>query len=212
MRKKRYYLYMSEQEIKQNFSKNLILLRKAKGLTQLALAEKINYSDKSISKWERGDVLPDIVTFRMVADFFEVSVDDLISTPSEPKVVKRGNRVIITLLSCVGAFLCAFLVDRLMDVWGASEKSWLAYIYVLPVTGILWVIFSSIWFSLRARFISVSYLVWTSGLALYLTMYQFVYVNLWFLFIVCAFGEVLIILGFILMARKAKMKNSIKED
>lgn len=203
---------MSEQEIKQNFSKNLILLRKAKGLTQLALAEKINYSDKSISKWERGDVLPDIVTFRMVADFFEVTVDDLISTPSEPKVVKRGNRVIITLLSCVGAFLCAFLVDRLMDVWGASEKSWLAYIYVLPVTGVLWVVFSSIWFSLLSRFISVSYLVWMSGLALYLTMYQFAYANLWFLFIVCAIGEVLTILGFILMARKEKMKNAINED
>ena len=203
---------MSEQEIKQNFSKNLILLRKAKGLTQLALAEKINYSDKSISKWERGDVLPDIVTFRMVADFFEVTVDDLISTPSEPKVVKRGNRVIITLLSCVGAFLCAFLVDRLMDVWGASEKSWLAYIYVLPVTGILWVVFSSIWFSLLSRFISVSYLVWMSGLALYLTMYQFAYANLWFLFIVCAIGEVLTILGFILMARKERMKNAINED
>lgn len=203
---------MSEQEIKQNFSKNLILLRKAKGLTQLALAEKINYSDKSISKWERGDVLPDIVTFRMVADFFEVTVDDLISTPSEPKVVKRGNRVIITLLSCVGAFLCAFLVDRLMNEFGASEKSWLAYIYALPVTGILWVVFSSIWFSLRSRFISVSYLVWMSGLALYLTMYQFAYANLWFLFIVCAIGEVLTILGFILMARKEKMKNAINED
>lgn len=203
---------MSEQEIKQNFSKNLILLRKAKGLTQLALAEKINYSDKSISKWERGDVLPDIVTFRMVADFFEVTVDDLISTPSEPKVVKRGNRVIITLLSCVGAFLCAFLVDRLMNEFGASEKSWLAYIYALPVTGILWVVFSSIWFSLLSRFISVSYLVWMSGLALYLTMYQFAYANLWFLFIVCAIGEVLTILGFILMARKEKMKNAINED
>ena len=197
---------MSEQEIKQNFSKNLILLRKAKGLTQLALAEKINYSDKSISKWERGDVLPDIVTFRMVADFFEVTVDDLISTPSEPKVVKRGNRVIITLLSCVGAFLCAFLVDRLMDVWGASEKSWLAYIYVLPVTGILWVVFSSIWFSLLSRFISVSYLVWMSGLALYLTMYQFAYANLWFLFIVCATFQVLVFMWFALFNRIEKEK------
>ena len=198
---------MTEQEIKQNFSKNLILLRKAKGLTQLSLAEKLNYSDKSVSKWERGDVLPDIVTFRMIADYFEVTVDELIATPSEPKVVKRGNRVIITLLSCVGAFLCAFLVDRMMDTLGAREKSWMSYIYALTATGVIWVIFSSIWFSIKARFLSVSYLVWTSGLSLYLTMLQFANSNLWFIFVLCAIVECMIILGFILEDRKAKMKE-----
>lgn len=198
---------MTEQEIKQNFSKNLILLRKAKGLTQLSLAEKLNYSDKSISKWERGDVLPDIVTFRMIADYFEVTVDELISTPSEPKVVKRGNRIIITLLSCVGAFLCAFLVDRMMDTLGAREKSWMSYIYALTATGVIWVIFSSIWFSIKARFLSVSYLIWMTGLALYLTMHQFANVNLWFIFVLCAILECMVILGFILIARKVKMKE-----
>ena len=58
---------MDELIIKQNFARNLLAYRKARGLTQSQLAEKLNYSDKSISKWERGDVLPDIVTISMIA-------------------------------------------------------------------------------------------------------------------------------------------------
>ncbi len=201
---------MTEQEIKQNFSKNLILLRKAKGLTQAGLAEKINYSDKSISKWERGDVIPDIVTFRMLADFFEVSIDNLIGTPTETKLVKRSNRFIITLLSCVGVILCAFLVDRMLDTFGVTEKTWLSYIYALPVTGILLVVFSCVWFSIRVKCIAVSYLVWMVGLALYLTMSQFFNINLWFIFIVCVFLECMTIFGFILLVNKEKIKNAIK--
>ena len=63
---------MNEMDIKQNFSKNLSVLRKSRNMTQAELAEKLNYSDKSISKWERGDVLPDITTFKMIADFFGI--------------------------------------------------------------------------------------------------------------------------------------------
>ena len=198
---------MSEQEIKQNYSKNLIALRKAKGYTQAGLAEKINYSDKSISKWERGDVLPDIVTLKMVADFFGVTVDELIGTKVEPKSIKRGNRIIITLLSCFGAILCALLVDRLLATFNVEEGTWLAYIYALPVMGIVLVVLCSVWFSLFSRFLAVSFLIWVAGLSLYLTMIQFLSVDLWFVFVVCAIMECMIILGFILMARKIKHKN-----
>lgn len=198
---------MSEQEIKQNFSKNLIALRKAKGYTQAVLAEKINYSDKSISKWERGDVLPDIVTFRMVADFFGVTVDELIGAKVEPKSIERGNRIIITLLSCFGAVLCAFLVERMLSTFGVEENVWLSYIYALPVMGIVLVVLSSVWFCLLARFFAVSYLIWTAGLSLYLTLFEFLAVDLWFVFVLCAILECMTVLGFILMARKVSQEK-----
>ena len=188
---------MSEQEIKQNFSKNLIALRKSKGYTQAVLAEKINYSDKSISKWERGDVLPDIVTFRMMADFFGVTVDELIGAKVEPKSIKSGNRIIITLISCLGAVLCAFLVDRMLAVFNIEEKTWLTYIYALPVTGVILVVLCSVWFNILARFCAVTYLIWTTGLALYLTMFNFLAIDLWFVFVMCAIMECMVILGFL---------------
>lgn len=203
---------MLEQEIKRNFSKNLILLRKAKGLTQAELADKINYSNKSISKWERGDVLPDIITFRMLAGFFEVSIDELISAPTTPKVIKRGNRFIISLLSCIGVFLCAVLTDRLLSSASIMDHGWMSYIYALSATGVLCVVFSSVWFSLIAKFFSVSYLLWAVGLGLYLSLYLFVGVNLWFIFIACGILQCMAVLGFLLPARRAKLKKNLNDD
>ena len=53
---------MEEQEqLKQTVANNIAQLRKSKGLTQLELAERLNYSDKAVSKWERGEGLPDVL-------------------------------------------------------------------------------------------------------------------------------------------------------
>ena len=61
------------------FSDNLIQLRKLHSLSQEDLAEKLNVSRQTVSKWESGDSLPDIEKCRILADFFEVSLDDLVS-------------------------------------------------------------------------------------------------------------------------------------
>ena len=66
------------QELKLIIAKNIQKLRQEKGMTQLELAEKLNYSDKSISKWERGESIPDIVVLKAVADLFEVTLDYLV--------------------------------------------------------------------------------------------------------------------------------------
>ena len=52
--------------------------RKKKGWTQKQLAEKLNISDKTVSKWECGDGYPDITLLPTIANFFEVTVDELI--------------------------------------------------------------------------------------------------------------------------------------
>ena len=61
------------------FSDNLILLRKAKNMTQEELAEKLNVTRQTLSKWETGDSLPDIEKSRMIADIFDVSLDELVT-------------------------------------------------------------------------------------------------------------------------------------
>ena len=46
--------------LKTIIAKNIVLLRTGERLTQAELAERLNYSDKAVSKWERGESLPDI--------------------------------------------------------------------------------------------------------------------------------------------------------
>ena len=94
------------EEIKANFAKNLMSLRKEMKLTQVELAEKINYSDKAISKWERGESVPDIGILKTIADMFGVTVDYLISSHDTEKVpneqtamvkhIKKKNRLFLS--------------------------------------------------------------------------------------------------------------------
>ncbi len=58
--------------------KNIVYFRKKEGLTQRELSEKLNYSDKVISKWERGESLPDVLALTEIAAYFNVSIDKLI--------------------------------------------------------------------------------------------------------------------------------------
>ena len=66
-------------ELKAVFAGNLIHLRTKAGLTQAELAEKIHYSDKSVSKWERAESLPDLQVAKELAQVFGVTVDFLIT-------------------------------------------------------------------------------------------------------------------------------------
>lgn len=72
---------------------NLAMYRKTSGLTQLELAKKVNYSDKVISKWERGESLPGIEALIILAKFFGISVDDLVSERGEEISSKESNLV-----------------------------------------------------------------------------------------------------------------------
>ena len=78
-------------DIKDYFAINLIQFRKAMNLTQAELAEKLNYSDKAVSKWERAESLPDIYTIKLIADFFGITVDTLISEPKKERVKPNYN-------------------------------------------------------------------------------------------------------------------------
>ena len=58
---------------------NLAELRKEENLTQAEFAAQFNYSDKAVSKWERGDSLPDVVMLKTIADLYGLRVDDLLT-------------------------------------------------------------------------------------------------------------------------------------
>lgn len=83
-------------ELKQIFAGNLSRLRLAHGWTQAELAEKLNYSDKTVSKWERGESIPDVSILKQISELFHISLDDLLSEPhageEEPAWEKAEER------------------------------------------------------------------------------------------------------------------------
>ena len=90
---------MNEENFKKLVAKNLSFYRKANKLTQLELAEKLNYSDKAISKWERGESLPDLYTLNVIAEFFGITINDLCSLTKNdikaPTLIYNGESQLI---------------------------------------------------------------------------------------------------------------------
>lgn len=98
-------------QIETNISKNIKELRVASGMKQSELGDKIAYSDKTISKWENGSSVPDIVALGAVADLFGITVDDLIRENAADKLINREkNRHPInrTTLLCFAFRFCPF--------------------------------------------------------------------------------------------------------
>ena len=166
------------KDLKFVIAKNIQKLRQEKGMTQLDLAEKINYSDKSVSKWERGESLPDVVVLKMIADLFEVTLDYLVEEehkgqPATQQMMDknyRRNCLIITGTSIFIVFLMATLIFGILFMFFPETLyPWLCYVYAIPAAIIVWLVFNSIWFEPRKNFIIVSLLVWSLLIALYLT-------------------------------------------
>ena len=86
---------MDDEKIKARIGSNIASFRKAAGLTQAGLAEKLNYSDKAISKWERGESVPDVLTLMQLSSLFGVTVDALVSgdAPIEPEIAEPEKPV-----------------------------------------------------------------------------------------------------------------------
>lgn len=189
--------------------KNIAELRKSHGMTQLELAEKLNYSDKAISKWERGEVTTDILVLKEVADLFGVSLDYFFEEEhpkqSEPVQTVKGklhNRGIITGISMIVVLLIATLAFVISDmIVKGNHATWLAFVYAVPLTMIVWLVFNSIWFKKHRNFLIVSLLMWTTIAAAFITALLFNQV-LWKLFILGAPGQIIIILWSYIKGKK----------
>ena len=115
------------ENLKRNIKNNLIKYRKENGLTQLQLAQKLGYSDKTISKWEREEGVPDIYILKEIADLYGITVNDLISEEtikSEKNIIpklSRRNKIIISLLSAGLVWLVATTINVILDL-AISDK------------------------------------------------------------------------------------------
>lgn len=194
------------EDIKIIFAKNLISLRKQSKITQAELAREINYSDKAVSKWERGDSIPDVVVLKSIADLFGVTIDYLITEheDSEPvelqsdyeKGIKKKNRILISVLPIVGILVVATIVYVILHAVAPSKRNFIfCYILPLPICALIEMIFSGVWGKKIMRFIAVSALIWLTILDVFLVVGMFLsYYPL--IFVIALPAEILVLISF----------------
>ena len=186
------------QDIKPIVSKNISTLRQYNDMTQAELAAALNYSDKAVSKWERAESLPDVAVLKEMAELFSVSVDYLLEEhPNEKRPPRRfntKNRIFITGICILAVALLATLCFVITDFFFDNTLNfWLVYVYAVPVSFIIWLIFSCVWFNKNLVFLIISLLLWSVLASVYLTCLPFG-VNYWLLFIIGVPAQGIIIL------------------
>lgn len=192
------------ENFKKIVAENIIRLRTAHELTQAQLGEKLNYSDKSISKWERGDAIPDAYVLKKMAELFNVTVDYILTQHSEKEKIKvhkvrRYSRSVISTIAFIGiwtAALIAFVVT-----WLLSSPIWLILVYTVPVSLTALLVLNSLWGKGRVNMFIISGIVWGVITCVYLTFYQS---NWWQLFIVGVPVQLIIILSFHIKKNRKK--------
>ena len=203
-----------ENENKQQelLAKNLVYYRKASGLTQLELAEKFNYSDKSISKWERGEGFPDVFVLKSLADFYGITIDDFY-LEEHKKIVRQSQRrkqIYIRLLSIAIGWLVTVLTFFLLNTLLPPEKPfkpWLVFIYGTTITAIIWLVWEFIYHKRFNRMLATSSLIWSVACSLYFTFLIAVGINLPLIFVVAVPLQVLEILWYLFRSKKNKTGN-----
>lgn len=176
-----------DKDIKQIIAKNLANLRKNKKITQTELAEQFGYSDKAISKRENGDTLPDIQTLYQLCEFYNVTLDFLVSEQSFDEKIKYINhlnkRVIINnslieLLYCSFVWILAVIIYVYLYTF-SEINYWQIFIWAIPATTIVMLLFTKVWKQKLYTFIVRSLFFWTLVTACYI---QFIEYNIWPLF------------------------------
>jgi len=192
------------KDLREIIASNICALRAKKGITQYELAKAVNYSDKAVSKWERGESVPEISVLKQVADYFGVTVDYLLCETHEEfdkkqRIVgqaEKRNRGLITALGfmlvwLVATFLFVHLNAAIPDM---KLPSWCIFIYAVPLSFTVLLILNSVWGRLKLNFAFISVIVWSVLLSVYLTLLFVLEINFWLLFLVGIPAQVIILL------------------
>ena len=203
---------MDDEQVKTRIGANIAFYRKRAGLTQAGLAEKLNYSDKAVSKWERGESVPDVLTMMQLANQFEITVNDLLgdinALPGNPSTLERAmtqvsekalrrkaNKNIILGLSATLVWFVALLIFVVVSSLGIP-KSWVAFFYAIPANAIVLLCLRSAWHKYSWNKVLISVIVWGSLASIYVSLRVFLDANVWKVFLLGIPGQVAISLWF----------------
>ena len=183
---------------------NITKLRNNMGMTQAQLGDALNYSDKSVSKWERGESLPDVYVLKSIADMAGVTVDWLLEEHEgdaaeelpAPAGGRRYSRKFILLTVLAGIWALAILLFVIL--WITGSVNWLIFVYAVPVSLITTLVLNSVWGSGVVNLYIISGLIWGIICSVYLS---FLDNNWWQLFLIGVPAQIIIIFAFSIKKR-----------
>ena len=190
------------EDLKMIIAKNISALRKDARITQFELAEKLNYSDKAVSKWERGESVPDITVLKQIADMFSVKVDYLLEETHEKKhqlpVLPNTNLLnhkLITGISLVFVWILALIAFMICDFFPEvmANRHYIVFLYAVPASVIVWLTFNSMWFNRRRNFLIISLLMWSILISLHVSFVIFLNINIHIIPILGIPGQIIIL-------------------
>ena len=212
---------MNNDELKSRVGANIARLRRERGLTQAELAERINYSDKAVSKWERAESLPDVLTLLSLAEQLDTDLNTLVGMSANPKTepvskpeppitekpIKKhrtADRGVIQQLSSILVWVVALFLYMVLDAFGVKNL-WLLFVLAVPANAIVLLSLRSAWKLYGMNRILISVIMWGFLVIIYLLLLVVGEVNVWRILPMGLLGQAAIILWF-------KMFRSEKEE
>ncbi len=186
-------------ELKASFASNLIRLRTEAGMTQAELGEKLHYSDKAVSKWERAESVPDAWVLKELGRLFGVTVDELLSEPgqwSPPPTLRTEKETYsrLFIILCTIAGIWTLCMIEFVVVWVILDSiQWIVFVAAVPLSLISLLVFNSVWYRGKHNMYIVMALVLSLVLLVYLLLLRY---NLWQVFLILAPAELLTFLAF----------------
>lgn len=208
---------INEEQVKEYFAEKLAELRKSKGMTQLQLAESLNYSDKAVSKWERGESIPDAYTLLKISKLFSVPVDALVNKDfkyteavdgGELSASSHPKRVFIPIISALGAYFVASLIFFVMkNIPFLQAYAPFVFMFATVAAFIVLTVFSAIWWRGVHQCVCVSGIIWSVGLCIALPAGA---ANFKYILVPCAILQCICVLVYLFVYFLKKSKKASK--
>ena len=195
------------KDLNEIISNNITKLRKNAKMTQNDLAKKINYSNKMVSKWENGDIVPSIEVLIKISEVFKISLDALINPIDNEKIIKHeekqsSNKLIISLLAIIPVWIIATIIYVYADL--VNFNAWMAFVWAIPLSCIVGIVFNSLWGKRKFNYVIISILIWSLLTCIYLQLIQYNFFPLYFIGIPLQIS--------VILWSKLKIKNKKKEE
>lgn len=171
------------KNIAEIIANNLIMLRKKHNLTQNDLAEKLKYSDNTISRWEHAEITPTIETLQKISEIYEVPLEYLLkeniteNISKDARVEKLNKLSSILLMVSVVWFVAviAFIYGKMFF----NTYFWTAFVWAIPISCLVLLPFNDYWGKYIYKFVILSIFTWSLILSIFL---QFLEFKLWLIF------------------------------
>ena len=209
---------MDGENLKNQIGSNIARYRRQAGLTQAGLAERLNYSDKAVSKWERGESIPDVLTLVQLAELFGIGVDELVTDPkaparadtaqAQPDEKPKANKGVILALSSTLVWFVALLVYVILSSFPSMRfYSWISFFFAVPINAIVALSLLSAWGNYRWNKLLISIMVWGFLIGFHFLGWVIFHYNFWKLFLLGIPGQIAIFLWFRLFGPKKYNKE-----